>query len=465
MSEFQLALYNSLGRQKQNFMPLSEDEVNIYVCGPTVYNYAHIGNARPAVVFDVLVRLLRVLYPNVKHVSNITDVEDKIIDAARKEGVAIDVITKKYADIYNNDMAALGVNRPDEQPLATAYIAEMIAMINDLVEKGHAYEKDGHVLFNVPSYERYGRLSGRNRDEQIAGARVEVAPYKKDPADFVLWKPSNEDQPGWDSPWGNGRPGWHIECSAMSKALCGDVFDIHGGGVDLTFPHHENEIAQSCCANGRDDMARYWVHNGFVTVEGEKMSKSLGNVLLVHDLVKEASGEALRLNLLSAHYRQPLDWTNSGLKSANAVIAKFYSELLPIAEYKDIEVSADDLPQGFMEALCDDMNTPRAMAELHSLLKEYSSHESKHDKARQIKAAGAILGILQDDPAAWLAAEEARKKQSSGVDDAKVEELLARRTDARKNKDFATSDAIRDELLAMGVAIKDGPEGTSWELV
>jgi cysteinyl-tRNA synthetase len=464
MSDYKLSIYNSLGRVKEEFTPISNDKVNIYVCGPTVYNYAHIGNARPAVVFDVLVRVLRALYPEVQHVSNITDIEDKIIDAARKEGVPIDVITKKYAEIYNSDMASLGVNRPDEQPLATDYINEMIAMIAQLIENGHAYEKDGHVLFNVPSYEQYGCLSGRNRDEQIAGARVEVAPYKRDPADFVLWKPSNEDQPGWDSPWGSGRPGWHIECSAMSKALCGDVFDIHGGGIDLTFPHHENEIAQSCCANGSDNMARYWVHNGFVTVEGEKMSKSIGNVLLVHDLIKEASGEVLRFNLLSAQYRQPLDWTASGLKSANAVITKFYTELLAVPDYKDIQTSYEDLPQGFMSALCDDLNTPRAAAELHSLFKEFAASADKASFARQIKAAGALLGVLQEDPAQWLAAEDARKQQSSGVDAEKVEALIAERTQARADKDFAKSDALRDELSAMGVVIKDGPEGTSWEL-
>lgn len=463
--DYKLSLYNSLGRKKQFFEPLDDSQVNTYVCGPTVYNYAHIGNARPAVVFDVLVRLLRFLYPKVNHVSNITDVEDKIIDAARKEGVAIREITQKYAAIYNADMADLGVNKPDEQPLATAYIGEMIVMIAALIENEHAYEKDGHVLFNVPSYAEYGRLSGRNRDEQIAGARVEIAPYKKDPADFVLWKPSNADQPGWDSPWGKGRPGWHIECSAMSKALCGDVFDIHGGGVDLTFPHHENEIAQSCCANNKDTMARYWVHNGFVTVEGEKMAKSVGNVLLVHDLIKEASGEALRLNLLSAHYRQPLDWTASGLKSATSVIAKFYTELQDIADYKDMVVGPEDMPKDFMQALCDDLNTPRAMAELHGLLKALSSTADKQAIARQVKAAGTLLGILQDDPAAWLATEDARKKANSAFDEVKVDAMIKRRNEARANKDFAAADALREELLALGVAIKDGPEGTSWELI
>lgn len=401
-----LTLHNSLSRKKEPFYPLDEQNVRVYVCGPTVYNYAHIGNARPAVVFDVLVRVLRALYPRVTHVSNITDIEDKIIAAAEKENVPIEDITRKYADIYNADMAALGVSKPDYQPLATAHIDGMIEMISALVEKGHAYENEGHVLFNVPSFDKYGRLSGRERDEQIAGARVEVAPYKKDPADFVLWKPSTIDQPGWDSPWGRGRPGWHIECSAMSKALCGDIFDIHGGGIDLTFPHHENELAQSCCANDTDQMARYWVHNGFVTVEGEKMAKSVGNVLLVHDLVEQASGEALRMNLLSAHYRQPLDWTQAGLESCNKVLEKFYTQLRDVSGYKDLSINADDIPADFINALCDDLNTPRAMAELHSLFKDLQSEREAPQKqiiARQIKAAGALMGLLQDDPAAYLA--------------------------------------------------------------
>jgi len=390
----QLVLHNSLKREKQDFHPLDADMIRMYVCGPTVYNYAHIGNARPAVVFDVLARLLRHLYPHVQHVSNITDIEDKIIDAAAKENVEISVITKRFTNIYNADMADLGVNAPDEQPLATNYIDQMVDMIVQLIAKGNAYEKDSHVLFHVPSYDKYGALSGRDRDEQIAGARVEVAPYKKDPADFVLWKPSTDEQPGWDSPWGRGRPGWHIECSAMSKAICGDVFDIHGGGCDLTFPHHENEIAQSCCANDTDEMARYWVHNGFVTIEGAKMSKSIGNVLLVQDLVHEASGEALRMNLLSAHYRQPLDWTKKELKTCTKVLGKFYTALSEIEGYSDYTAVNADIPEAFLAALCDDLNTPLAIAELHSLFKTMQLEKDTDKKtalAHKIKAAGSVL--------------------------------------------------------------------------
>lgn len=462
-----LYLHNSLSRTKEQFVPIHNERVTIYVCGPTVYNYAHIGNARPAVVFDVLVRVLRALYPNVLHVSNITDIEDKIIDAARAQNVPINEITKKYATIYNKDMGALGVNAPDHQPLATEHIEGMVSMIADLMDKGYAYEKQGHVLFHVPAYNEYGRLSGRNRDEQIAGARVEVAPYKKDPSDFVLWKPSVDDQPGWDSPWGYGRPGWHIECSAMSKAICGDVFDIHGGGIDLTFPHHENEIAQSCCANDTAQMARYWVHNGFVTVEGEKMSKSIGNVLLVHDLIDLASGEALRMNLLTAHYRQPLDWTQKGLDICTKTLRKFYSALADFNHYKDIEPDASQVCSEFLSALCDDLNTPLAISRLHTLLKSYQ--DTKDDDVRSalvtaIKSSAYLLGVLQEDPAEWLAQDDARQRQGIAIDESEIERLIAERNQARVTKDFARADEIRDQLLEAGITIKDGPDGTSWSV-
>ena len=463
-----LKLHNSLSREKQIFQPLDAENVVIYVCGPTVYNYAHIGNARAAVAFDVLVKVLRSLYPKVTHVSNITDVEDKIIDAALKQGLPISEITQKYTKIYNDDMAALGVKIPDHQPLATEYIDEMIKMTQILIDKGNAYEKEGHVLFHVPSYERYGILSGRNRDEQIAGARVEVAPYKKDAADFVLWKPSTEEQPGWDSPWGKGRPGWHIECSAMSKALCGDVFDIHAGGCDLTFPHHDNEIAQSCCANDSTEMARYWVHNGFLTVEGEKMAKSTGNVLLVHELIKTASGEALRMNLMSAHYRQPLDWTGKSLEGFEKIITKFYRQLSDIEGYDDIQASIDNVPQKFLAAICDDMNTPLAISELHSLFKDLVKAENPEDKlaiATSIKSAADMLGLLQDDPKAWLNAQSERKNSGAASDsltDAQIDALVSQREQARANKDFALSDSIRDELDSLGIEIQDSAEGTKW---
>ena len=340
-----LKLYNSLTRQKEEFTPLDPSNVRMYACGPTVYNYAHIGNARMAVVFDLWARLLRHLYPKVTYASNITDVEDKIMIAAEEQGVPIHEITEKYTKIYNDDMGTLGVDLPDIQPKATDHIAEMIDQISQLIDRGHAYEAEGHVLFHVPSDPSYGTLSGRSRDEQVAGARVEVAPYKKDPADFVLWKPSTEDQPGWDSPWGLGRPGWHIECSAMAEKHLGLPFDIHGGGADLKFPHHENEIAQSCCANDKakepDSFAKYWVHNGFVTVEGEKMSKSLGNFLLVHDLIEKYPGEVLRLSLLSAHYRQPLDWSEQVLHQNQKLLDKLYQKL---GELKDIKTESKNVP-------------------------------------------------------------------------------------------------------------------------
>lgn len=449
-----LKLYNSLTRQKEDFVPLDADHVRLYACGPTVYNYAHIGNARMAVVFDLWSRVLKHLFPKVTYASNITDIEDKIINAARETGEEIDTITSKYADIYNNDMAALGVSLPDIQPRATGHIQEMIDQISALIERGHAYEGDGHVLFDVPSFENYGGLSGRSRDEQIAGARVEVAPYKKDPADFVLWKPSTGDEPGWDSPWGYGRPGWHIECSAMAEKHLGLPFDIHGGGADLKFPHHENEIAQSCCAHGHEDdltsFAKYWVHNGFVTVEGEKMSKSLGNFLLVHDLIKEYPGEALRLTLLSAHYRQPLDLSIDGIKQNKKVLDRLYHRLHVM---RDMEAEDADIPASVMEALCDDLNTPRAIAELNMLLRKENTPELKG----QLLAAGALIGILQDAPEKWLGFVD-----SDDEDAGRIEGLLEERQKAKADKNFARADEIREQLQAEGIQIEDGPNGTTW---
>lgn len=452
-----LKLYNSLTRQKEDFVPLDADHVRLYACGPTVYNYAHIGNARMAVVFDLWSRVLKHLFPKVTYASNITDIEDKIINAARETGEEIDAITGKYADIYNNDMAALGVSLPDVQPRATGHIQEMIDQISALIERGHAYEGEGHVLFDVPSFDNYGGLSGRSRDEQIAGARVEVAPYKKDPADFVLWKPSTGDEPGWDSPWGYGRPGWHIECSAMAEKHLGLPFDIHGGGADLKFPHHENEIAQSCCAHGHEDdlraFAKYWVHNGFVTVEGEKMSKSLGNFLLVHDLIKEYPGEALRLTLLSAHYRQPLDLSIDGIKQNKKVLDRFYHRLHVM---RDMEAKDADIPASVIEALCDDLNTPRAIAELNVLLRKENSPELKS----QLLAAGALIGILQDAPEKWLGFVD-----SDDEDAGRIEGLLEERQKAKADKNFARADEIRDQLQAEGIQIEDGPNGTTWRRV
>lgn len=443
----QLRFYNSLTRKEDVFTPIDPDNVRMYVCGPTVYSYAHIGNARAAVVFDLLRRVLEFHYPKVTHVANITDIEDKIIDAAKKAGTPIIEITEKFAAIYNTDMAALGVRAPHIQPKATDHVDGMIAMIETLIDRGHAYAADGHVLFNVPSYAAYGQLSGRSRDEQIAGARVEVAPYKRDPADFVLWKPSTDDQPGWDSPWGRGRPGWHIECSVMARDYLGDVFDIHGGGVDLTFPHHENEIAQSCCSTGHKNLANFWIHNGFLTVEGEKMSKSLGNVLLAHDLIAQGvPGEAIRMTLLSTHYRQPLNWTQDGLAQSIKTLDKWYAIIA--------DTPQDGTPDpDSVTALADDLNTPKAFARLHHLAREHP---------QSLAASASLMGLLCGSPATWQS--NRTKQQMRAVDTAQVESLIAQRNQARTEKDYARSDRIRDELAALGVTIKDGPDGTSWSV-
>lgn len=453
-------LYNSLTRAKEDFVPQDAGHVRLYACGPTVYNVAHIGNARMAVVFDVLASVMRVLYPRVTYVSNITDVEDKIMDAARESGQTIEFITRKYERIYNEDMAALGVRLPDVQPRATEHIPEMIGLMENLIARGHAYVADGHVLFNVPSFPQYGGLSGRSRDDQIAGARVEVAPYKRDPADFVLWKPSSGDQVGWESPWGFGRPGWHIECSAMSEKHLGLPIDIHGGGADLKFPHHENEIAQSCCAHGHSDLAafsRYWMHNGFLTVEGEKMSKSLGNFITARDLLEQGiAGEAIRYTLLSAHYRQPLDWTEQGLESAKKSLDKFYKILDELKNVADIDAA---IPDEMMDALCDELNTPKAYAVLNALAKTAAETKTPADKAA-FKAGANILGFLTADPAVWLAQDIV----ASGVDEAWVDGLLAERIDAKKSKNFARADEIRKILADKNIVIEDSAAGSTWRM-
>jgi len=443
----ELQLFNSLTREKQAFTPLDPAHVRLYACGPTVYSYAHIGNARMAVVFDLLTRLLRGIYPKVTYVSNITDIDDKIMAAAQDTGEPISAITQKYEELYNTDMASLGVQKPDIQARATEHVGEMITLIETLITKHHAYAADGHVLFHVPSFPAYGGLSGRSRDEQIAGARVEIASYKKDPADFVLWKPSTPLEPGWDSPWGFGRPGWHIECSAMAEKHLGLPFDIHGGGADLKFPHHENEIAQSCCAHGAvhdlSAFAKIWVHNGFLTVEGEKMSKSLGNVVLPHDLIKHHKGEVLRLTLLSAHYRQPLDWSADKLEQSQKTLDRVYTRLHQMAE---MEASAQPVPEPVMKALCDDLNTPQALAEINALLKGENSPVLKG----QLHAIGTVMGLFQEDPAAWLGLAD---------DTSALESLLTERTQAKAQKNWARADAIRDELLALGYKIEDTAQG------
>ena len=457
-----MKIFNTHSGKKEDFIPLDPMHIKIYACGPTVYNYAHIGNARMAVVFDTLVRVLRDIYPKVTYVSNITDIDDKIIDAANELNVPIEEITNKYTTIYNNDMSKLLVMAPDIQPKATEYIPEMIALINDLIDKNHAYEKDGHVLFHVPSYENYGSLSKRNREEQIAGSRVEIAPFKKDPADFVLWKPSNDKQPGWDSPWGYGRPGWHTECSAMSEKTLGLPFDIHGGGRDLTFPHHENEIAQSCCSsadiNNPKSYVNYWMHNGFVTVNGEKMSKSLGNISLVKDLTDSNHGEVVRLALLSSHYRQALDWNEKVIHQSKKLLDKLYSLF---NELKDVDpVSEIKMSDKFISPLLDDLNTPGLIANLNKMAKDFNSiseDELPLFKSNLIRATN-LIGVCQSNYMDWLSIK------NKNLDEDKINVLIAERLEAKKIKNFDRADQIRQELLDMNIEIKDGPQGTEWSL-
>ncbi|MCZ4280626.1 cysteine--tRNA ligase [Kiloniella laminariae] len=456
-----IKVYNTLAREKQEFVPIDPKNVRMYVCGPTVYDLAHIGNARPVVVFDVLSRLLRVEYgaEHVTYVRNITDVEDKIIEASLKSGEPIESITKRTTQAYHDDMAALGALEPDIEPRATDHIQEMIDMSAELIRKGHAYEAEGHVLFSVSSMADYGELSRRNRDDMIAGARVEVAPYKKDPADFVLWKPSSEEQPGWDSPWGKGRPGWHIECSAMSRSHLGETFDLHGGGLDLTFPHHENEIAQSRCCNDKP-YVNYWMHNGYVVVNGEKMSKSLGNFFTVRQLLDEGlNGEALRLTLLSGHYRQPLDVTREKVAEFKTQLDRFYGALQSVAK---VDANTDQASEAFLEALRDDLNTPLALSVLHDITTELNKtgddRKSERKKLGRLKgellAGGYLLGIIQQDPEVWF--------KGSGEDSSEIESLIAERIEAKKARDFARADAIRDQLSADGIELLDSPQGTSW---
>ena len=456
-SEQPFQLFNTLSGNKERLEAIDPKHLKIYACGPTVYNYAHIGNARMAVVFDTLVRTLRVIYPKVTYVSNITDIDDKIIEAAKEQNVEITSITEKYTKIYNDDMLKLNVLAPDIQPKATEYIPEMIELIVELIEKDFAYEKEGHVLFHVPTYQNYGKLSKRNRDEQIAGSRVEVAPFKKDPADFVLWKPSTNEQPGWESPWGIGRPGWHTECSAMSKKTLGLPFDIHGGGRDLIFPHHENEIAQSCCTSASidepDSYAKYWMHNGFVTINGEKMAKSLGNIILVKDLAENYHGEVIRLALLSSHYRQGLDWNEKVIHQANKLINKLY-------EIKDDldNVTISDKNENNLDAisiLMDDLNTPGLITELNNIVKEYNSSDSEKVNIKsRLSLITSVLGILEDETFNEIS-EEFKSK---------INDMVLKRSEAKNNKDFKTADAIRDQLIELGVEINDSSDGTEWKL-
>jgi cysteinyl-tRNA synthetase len=452
-----IRLSNTLTREKDLFVPLDPKRVTMYVCGPTVYSFAHIGNARPAVAFDVLFRLLRRAYgaEHVVYAVNITDIDDKIIQAVRETGRPMREITAQYEAIYRADMAALGVIEPTHRPRATEHVGGMVDMMQVLESKGHAYRTAGGLLFHVPSMPDYGRLSRRDRDEMVAGARVEVDPDKKDPADFALWKAAKPDEPAearWDSPFGEGRPGWAIECSVMAGAMLGDTIDIHGGGQDLIFPHHENEIAQSECAHGKP-LARYWLHNGFLSLGSEKMSKSLGNIQTVHGLLETQRGEVLRLALLSAHYRQPLEWTDALLEQSRTLMDKWYNAL---RRMKDAE--ADDVgpPPGVLAALCDDLNTPQAIAELSALATD-ANKSGERDWPRlkgEMLAAGALLGLLQADPEDWARGDK---------DDAqRIDGLVAARVAARAARNFAEADRIRKELAAEGVEIMDGPDGSTW---
>ena len=453
-----LFLHNTLTGNKIEFKPLDPKKVKMYLCGPTVYNYAHIGNARPAVVFDLLVRILRLKYKLI-FARNLTDVDDKINAAAIKSKRSIGDITEEYIFAYNKDMNALGVQMPDIEPRATENISEMISMIESLISKGHAYEADGHVLFNVGSYKKYGALSRRNLKEMIAGSRVDIAPYKKQPQDFILWKPSTSDLPGWDSPWGRGRPGWHLECSAMIKKYLGETIDIHAGGQDLVFPHHENEIAQSTCVHDGREFSRYWLHNGFLSIENKKMSKSLGNFSLVRDLLEHAPGEAIRLALLSAHYRQPLEWSTETIASAKQMLDRMYGALREISISKNM-IENTDIPSSVLEALCDDLNTPKAIAEIFKLVKKLNKAKHHNDKERlaaAIYVSGNIMGLLGSSPDQWFS-----KNTDNRISEEEIEELIAQREKARAEEDFDQADSLRKQIEKKGITLEDTSSGVRW---
>jgi cysteinyl-tRNA synthetase len=456
-----LHLYNSLTRRVEPFAPIDPTCPTMYVCGPTVYNYVHIGNARGPVVFGVLAALLRRRYGQLRYARNITDVDDKINAAAKALGTPISTITDKYAAAYRDDMAALGVSgefAPDIEPSATAHIPQMIAMIQRLIDEGHAYAAEGHVLFAVDTFAGYGKLSRRDPEDMIAGARVEVAPYKRNPGDFVLWKPSTDDLPGWESPWSVGRPGWHIECSAMAEAHLGETIDIHAGGVDLQFPHHENEVAQSECAHGGRIFANWWLHNGMLNFGGSKMAKSVGNIQRVHDLVREHPPEALRYALLSAHYRQPLEWSDALIEQSVRTLDRLYGTLRDLA---DVEAVAEIMP-GIEDILDDDLNTPQALAEIARLAGEARRSDNAEERATlksQLLGAGMALGLLQQTPEAWFA------RGASNDDNARIQSLVDERNASKQARDFARADAIRKQLADEGILLEDTSQGVRWKRV
>ena len=469
MSQAEIVFHNTLSGKKEIFEPANPEHVTIYVCGPTVYNFVHIGNARPAVVFDVLTRLLRTRYPQVTYVSNITDIDDKINAAAAENGEDITILAERYALAYEEDIEALGVRAPDVVPKATHHIAEIVDMIEILIGKGHAYANESHVLFHVPSDPEYGSLAKRSLEDMIDGARVEVAGYKKDPKDFVLWKPSTADQPGWESPWGRGRPGWHIECSAMVKKHLGDTIDIHGGGSDLTFPHHENEAAQSRCANDHSTYVRYWLHNGMLNLGTEKMSKSLGNVLTIRNLLEKHSSEVLRYALLSGQYRSLLTWSDELLAQARASLDSLYQSLrdagseqsITSADFHDVDIH--EYPKVVVDALSDDLNTPKALAGLHELanqLRRATDTEAKNAAVQQLLAGGSLLGLLIQTPDTYFTQGQPSGASSMTAD--AIEALIEQRKTARASGDYAGADRIRDDLLASGIELEDSREGTRW---
>jgi len=450
----EIRLYNSKSKKKEIFHPINDENVTMYVCGPTVYGSHHIGNARPAVVFDLLAKLLRNKYKNITYARNITDVDDKIINAAIEQNVEISEITKKSTKQYHSDMKILNVEEPDNEPYATQFISGMILFIEDLIKKDNAYVSEDHVLFDIDSYKAYGDLSSRDPKDMIAGSRVEVQDYKKNPLDFVLWKPSNENEIGWSSPWGRGRPGWHLECSTMILEIFGETIDIHGGGEDLRFPHHENECAQSFCRNNGKQLANFWLHNGMVQMADSKMSKSLGNILLIKDLLNDMPGEVIRLSLISSHYRQSLKWSDELVYQSKKTLDTFYSFL---EQYEDVDIIDANINEEILNSLSDDINTPKAISVLHSIFKDLKKDPENNELRSSFIKSANFMGLLFSKPSNWLL------KENNSVDTKKIDELIKERNQARQSKDFSVADKIRNKLLDMGVVLEDKNDITTWK--
>ena len=450
----EIRLYNSKSKKKEIFHPVNDENVTMYVCGPTVYGAHHIGNARPAVIFDVLAKLLRNKYKSVTYARNITDIDDKIINAALEQNVEISEITKRSTNQYHLDMKILNVEEPNKEPYATQFISEMILFIEDLIKKDNAYFSEGHVLFNIDSYKSYGDLSSRDPKDMIAGSRVEVQDYKKNPLDFVLWKPSNENEIGWDSPWGRGRPGWHLECSTMILEIFGETIDIHGGGEDLRFPHHENECAQSFCRNDGKQLANFWLHNGMVQMADSKMSKSLGNILLIKDLINEMPGEVIRLSLMSSHYRQPLKWSDDLVDQSKKTLNTFYSFL---EQYEGVDTMDINVNEEILSSLSDDINTPKAISVLHSMFKDLKKDPDNNELRSSFIKSANFMGLLFSKPSNWLL------KEDNNIDTKVIDELIEERNQARQSRDFLVADNIRDKLLDMGIVLEDKNDITTWK--